>query len=277
MGDTGGRLVADPPLTVTVAASSDTGRERDHNEDRHLIWRFGTRAPMEDGAESSLSLSGDGLLLAVCDGMGGEVGGQIASGLAVETLEQHALERFETGLLDSSEAVSEWLSVGLQEANRRIHARSQADPKLEGMGSTVTAAALVPDALVVAHVGDSRVYHLRGGRLRQLTLDHSFVAKLVAMGRISATDAQRHENKNLLLQVVGGEKPLDVDTVSLQVSRGDRLLLCSDGLFDLLSDEWIERTLAGPEGPAEQCRRAVDAANDAGGRDNITVIIVHVS
>ncbi|HEX9885459.1 MAG TPA: SpoIIE family protein phosphatase, partial [Longimicrobiales bacterium] len=127
-----------------------------------------------------------------------------------------------------------------------------------------------------AHVGDSRAYHLRDGQLRQLSVDHSFVAELVAMGKITAEEARTHQNRNLLMQALGLGRPLDVDRLAIELVPGDRVLLCSDGLYDLVADHEIEAAMASADDPATLCHELIALANERGGSDNITVISARV-
>lgn len=278
MSDFGGSsAMAAAEATFSVAACSDPGRTRDANEDTCLLWDLFGRRPLEGSGPRTVPLRAGGLLLAVCDGMGGAIGGEVASSLAAQTLSEHAADRFDDALMEDPEAFLEWLATAIREAGDRIYARTQADPQLAGMGSTVTAAGILPAFMVVAHVGDSRLYHVRYGHIRQLTLDHSFVGQLVATGRISTEQARRHEQRNLLLQAVGTHRSLEVDRVAIPLEPGDRVLLCSDGLTDLLPDHRIEEVLTGLNPPEEQAVRLVDAANEAGGFDNISVVVAHVN
>jgi protein phosphatase len=144
------------------------------------------------------------------------------------------------------------------------------------MGATLTVGLVFPGAAVIAHVGDSRAYHLRQGQLRQVTTDHTFVGKLLAQGQISPEEAENHQQRHVLLQAVGVRESLEVDSLTLALRSEDRMLFCSDGLYDLLSDEAIAETLAGEGTPLSQCRSLVTAANSLGGFDNTTVIILHV-
>ncbi len=269
--------VTEAEATFSVAACSNPGRTREANEDTCLLWDLLAREPLGDGGTRTVPLRAGGLLLAVCDGMGGAVGGEVASSLAASTLSEHARDGFDEKLMEDPEAFLEWLSRAIRDAGDRIYARTQADPELAGMGSTVTAAGILPAFMVVAHVGDSRLYHVRNDHIRQLTVDHSFVGELVATGRISPEQARRHAQRNLLLQAVGTHRSLDVDRVAIPLEPGDRVLLCSDGLTDLVPDPRIERVLTGFDPPEDQALRLVEAANEGGGFDNISVIVAHVS
>ena len=232
-------------MSYLWAAVSHVGRMRAGNEDALF--------PPEGGA-------GDGPFVAVvADGMGGHVGGEIASRLAVDA------------------AVScEGDSVArVRAANTAIVEAVVADPALGGMGTTITIGIFEPDGTVdLGHVGDSRAYVLRGGELRQVTTDHSLVAELLAAGRIRPEDVRTHPQRNLVTRALGMAQDIRVDSVTLALESGDRMLLCSDGLTGMVGDGQIAETL-GAGTPAEEAAWAlVDAANAAGGVDNITVVIV---
>ncbi len=213
-------------------------------------------------------LMGDGFF-AVADGMGGHQGGEVASELAVATLRQ---VRSVTTTLE--------LTDGIQQANRVIIDKASTDAELAGMGTTVCVLALLDGfagaRLALANVGDSRVYVLREGSLVQLTLDHSLVAELVRDGRITEKEAEHHPRKNVVTRALGVADPVDIDTWELPLVAGERFVLCSDGLFNEVTDNQIEGVLRRLDDPDEAAAELVRLANDSGGRDNITVLIVDV-
>ena len=260
------------PLRVRVGCASDTGLQREHNEDRCLVQELGRPTTQLD-EEAAVGLLSSAVLIVVADGMGGAVAGEIASGVAVETLAQRA----ETLTLphETQEGLLDWLVDGATEANRRTLERIVLEPQLEGMGSTLTAAVLVGDTMFVAHVGDSRAYHVREGKLQRVTSDHSFVGRLVALGRITEEQARNHEHKNLLLRALGSDAELEVEHAAVTLGPGDRVLLCSDGLSNLVEDPELLGVLTGEGSPREQCAALVATANARGGDDNITVVIAH--
>ncbi len=239
------------------------------------VLRWGTashegrlRAQNEDHAHA-----GEGLFV-VADGMGGHLAGEIASEMAVARLTER-LPVAERNTLDD-------LVAAITEANVDIYQGSIDDPDQAGMGTTVTALAVVADphdgeAFGVANVGDSRGYVLRHGRLRQLTVDHSFVQELVAEGAITGAEARTHPRRNIVTRALGIEPFVRVDSWTMPIIRGDRFVLCSDGLVDEITDEVITELIqANPDDPEAAAQALVDAANDAGGRDNITVVVVDV-
>jgi protein phosphatase len=238
---------------IEYAQRTDTGRQRPANEDS-----FVARAP----------------LFAVADGMGGAQAGEVASQMAVEVLHE--------GLgVGTDGTVAERLRDQVLEANSRIHQRAQSDSRNAGMGTTLTAAYVDERRLVVVHVGDSRLYRLRDGVLERLTRDHSLVEELVRQGRLTPEEAEQHPQRSIITRALGPESEVAVDSEVLRVQDGDLFMVCSDGLTAMLSDERIAGfLLAGEEqdSPLEHRVDAlVDAANEAGGRDNITVLLFRVA
>jgi len=231
-------------MRVTAAAATDIGLVREGNEDSYL-----TEEP----------------LFAVADGMGGHRGGEVASQLAVETLEK----RFKQGAGDLPDQV--------QEANRVVFERSVVDEKVAGMGTTLTAALVEGDRVRLAHVGDSRAYLLRDGDLRLLTEDHTLVHRMVTEGEISKEEAETHPQRSVLTRALGVDNVVDVDDDTVQVRPGDRLLLCTDGLTSMVSEQAIEEALRGVPDPQEAARRLVHLANEGGGTDNTTVVVLDFS
>ncbi len=225
---------------------SDTGRQRRANEDSFFV-----RAP----------------LFVVADGMGGAQAGEVASRLAAETLAR--------GLPDDGTA-EQRLEARVREANSRIHEVSQGDRALNGMGTTITAAYLDGDELALAHVGDSRAYLLRDGELTRLTRDHTLVEELVRRGELTEEEAAEHPQRSIITRALGPEPDIDVDLRSHRVQAGDVLLLCSDGLTGMISEAEIERILEDAGSLGDAGRALVAAANEAGGRDNITVVLFRV-
>ncbi|HSF85420.1 MAG TPA: protein phosphatase 2C domain-containing protein [Acidimicrobiia bacterium] len=231
------------------AVESHVGRVRRGNED--------SLAPTTDGA-------GEGpVVIAVADGMGGHVAGEVASHLAIE-----AAMKGDPGDVDAHGRVSA--------ANEAVAAAMRDDPDLSGMGTTLTLGIFRGDGTVqIGHVGDSRAYLLRNGELRQITTDHTLVARLVADGHISESEARTHPRRHLVMQSIGMHN-VDIEEAELQLEPGDRVLLCTDGLNSMIDDEAIAGLLADAS-PAEAAWRLIDAANAAGGYDNTTVAVVDVT
>jgi PPM family protein phosphatase len=239
-------------MRLSSFAGSDVGRMRSGNEDSYFCGQT---------------------VFAVADGLGGHQGGEVASATAVEPLAR--LDG--RGFADPGEA-AEALATAIREANQAILDRAAGDPALYGMGTTVTAAAVAGDGQVqLAHVGDSRAYLLREGALDQLTTDHTVVGELVRRGRLTPQQAAIHPERSILTRAVGLDPRVPVDLPDpLELRSGDQLLLCSDGLTEAVDDGRITALLsAAPDGQTA-CRSLIDAANDAGGPDNITVVLVRV-
>ncbi len=234
--------------TGRTAAVSDTGRRRLRNEDAFVC---------------------DPPFFAIADGMGGAQAGELASRLAASALAER------TGRLRGESDVAELV----QAANERVYRRAVEDPAAAGMGTTVTVALVDEESGTVAigHVGDSRAYRIRGDRLEQLTADHSLVAELVRSGRLTPEQAADHPHRSVITRAVGTEPSVEVDTFTLEAVAGDLFLLCSDGLTDMVDDdEILAQADAAGRDPQQLVRRLVDAANRAGGVDNITVVAFEV-
>lgn len=207
-------------------------------------------------------------LFVVADGMGGRAGGKQASQVAVDTIG----ERFRAA--DTREA--DVLIEAIEQANHRILDLASADAALEGMGTTLVALLLGEGAAAIAHVGDSRAYRLRDGRVDQLTTDHSLVADLVRRNDISEAEARIHPYRHVLTRALGIRDRVNPDLVRVDVRPGDLYVLCSDGVYGMIDRVELERLLIGHQGDPERvCRELVAAANAGGGKDNATVVAVH--
>jgi serine/threonine protein phosphatase PrpC len=239
-----------PFLELQPFGLTHAGKVRQNNEDALLVGE-----------------GEDGTLFVVADGIGGFEAGEVASSLAVEVLK---------GLQPD-----ESFKAAIVEANRRIVAAGRGDEKLSGMGTTVVAIRFSrkqgEPVAEVAHVGDSRAYLRRGGDMNPITEDHSLVAELVRSGDLTRDQAAEHPQKNLITRALGADDEVDVDTAILPIEAGDRILLCSDGLSDMVSEAGISEILAEfPDDPERAARGLLSAALDAGGNDNITVVVVDV-
>jgi protein phosphatase len=234
---------------LVVFGATHTGMIRDHNEDN-----------------LAHATVGDVHLVIVADGMGGHAGGQVASRLAVDTIRE-AFER----LIGTSDPMTA-ITAAVAEANTRIRAEADADGELHGMGATCVVAAVRDDLLYYTHLGDCRLYLVREGKIIQLTRDHTMVQRLVDYGIIPAEAARFHPDKNIVSRALGGsvEVELDDPLEPVVLREGDRFILCSDGLFDLVSDDEVLETVLDSD-PAEVCDALIALANEAGGRDNVTV------
>jgi len=226
------------------AGTTDAGRKRRRNEDSFV------REPP---------------LFAVADGMGGAQAGEVASRLAAAAFR----EFHEADELDPEERVA----TIIQEANRRIYERARSDAQASGMGTTITAALVSGDSVAIGHVGDSRAYRLRAGKLEQLTEDHSLVADLVRSGRLTPEEADTHPQRSVITRALGTDPEVDVDTFTVEAETGDLFLLCSDGLTTMVDDQQIAQMVANADSLEHATKALVKAANRAGGEDNVTVVL----
>jgi serine/threonine protein phosphatase PrpC len=230
-----------------VAAVTDPGRTRRHNEDAYVI---------------------EPPLFAIADGMGGAQAGEVASRLATAALR-------EGGANGGGE---QRIADLIQEANRRVYDRSSTDPNTSGMGTTITVALVEDEYVAFGHVGDSRAYLIRDARMEQLTEDHSLVNELLKTGKLSREEAETHPQRSVITRALGTDPDVDVDTFSVRAEDGDLFLLCSDGLTDMVSEESIldvvERNRADIDGAL---KALVKEANRGGGQDNITVVAFEIS
>jgi len=250
-------------MNVTARGISDVGRKREHNED-------------------SLLIDDDLGLYIVADGMGGHQGGGTASRLAVETIRDKLRQARANGTTLALHAgaleenpLREVLRSAVEMACRSIFHAAQSDPGLQGMGTTVTAVAVDERSAFVAHVGDSRCYLIRGEDIFQVSEDHSLVNEQLKAGAITPEEARTSRFRNIITRSVGFEEQVAVDLFSLEVEPGDRLVVCCDGLSNLVEDPEILQVVG--DRPLEEApRRLVEIANERGGDDNITVIVIHL-
>jgi serine/threonine protein phosphatase PrpC len=237
-------------LRIEYGARSDRGKVRSSNEDTFI----------EDIRHKTFL---------VADGMGGHAAGEIASQIAASTVEEFLKN------LNSDSEPEELLRQAVEEANTRVYETQMQKPEFRGMGSTLTVLAFSDSRFYIAQVGDSRAYMLRDKTLHQLTRDHSVVWPLYETGILTKEDISRHPQKNLITRSIGTYPQVDVDLQNDAAFEGDIFLLCSDGLTDVLTDRDIEQTLSSRgKNARELAELLVDAANEAGGPDNITVIVV---
>jgi PPM family protein phosphatase len=236
-------------VKLRAGAKTDVGLQRQRNEDS-----FVAEYP----------------LFAVADGLGGHLGGEVASQMAVETLTEA------TKSDGPDDGIPDRLREAIHRANVAVAERASNDPRLTGMGTTLTALVVGSDRIYLGHVGDSRAYLLRDGELQALTEDHTLVRRMVREGRLTPEQAEIHPQRSVLTRALGIEDQLEVDQATVEVTVGDRLLLCSDGLTSMVSDEDIRKILAGHDEPQAASEALVEAANEAGGQDNITTVVIDV-
>jgi len=259
---------------------TDRGRVRPSNEDHFLISELTkTMRILQTSLSDPLAEQGaeQGHVFLVADGMGGHAAGEKASALAVAAVEQFTLNHlkwfFRPDGPDAKRVLADF-QAALREADSRLIEEQAQHPELKGMGTTLTMAYQLNWQLCVLHVGDSRAYVYRDSQLHQLTEDHTLTAQLVRMGQLNAEEAGRHQLRKVITNVVGGDTAgIHVEAQALELQPKDRVLLCSDGLTDMLSNDEITAVLDALSDPELACHTLVERANDAGGRDNITVII----
>lgn len=275
------RLSVPDRLTVRSCGITDRGRVRESNEDQFVVAEL-TKAMHI----SQTSLPGPKLqtgderahLFLVADGMGGHQAGEQASALAAQYIEQFTVNRlkwfFRTDGGDTERTLADFQGA-MRQADSRVVEEAEHHPELAGMGTTLTMAYHLQSSLCVVHVGDSRAYLYREGALQQLTNDHTVTAELVRSGKLTPDQAATHRYRKAITNVVGGaERGVNVEALACDVQQDDCLLLCSDGLTEMLSNDQIVATLSAEAEPEAACRRLIAQANDAGGRDNITAIVV---
>ena len=258
-------------MKLDVRAKTHTGLVRKENEDSHLVL-------------------GELGLLAVAEGMGGHAHGEVASALAVDTLrnaftleddragiEEAFQASKDDGRLGTDEALERYLlRTAIENANLAIHEKARADEALRSMGTTIVAFYLYNGSAWVANVGDSRLYRFRDGALSQITEDHSLINEYLKLNLLTGEQARSFPMKNIIVRALGLAEWVEVDTFEIDVAAGDRYLLCSDGLSDLVTEEEITAIMTSGEGDEEVVDRLTQAALDAGGLDNITVLLARL-
>lgn len=270
----------DATLCVRSFGMTHPGRVRTNNEDQFLVAELTKAMHVQQSSLTSpqTRLSHEhGHMFLVADGMGGHRAGEQASALALETIEAFTLDHLQWFLplqgAEEAELSSEFQDA-LHQADGRIIEEASRDPELQGMGTTVTIAYAFNRDLFVVHVGDSRCYLFRQGGLHQLTRDHTILEHLLDMGMVTPEQASRHFLRHVITNVVGGAKPgLDVEVHKIELAPNDVLLLCSDGLTEMVTAEQIAAILQAKRPPQEACQELIEEANRKGGNDNVTVIV----
>ena len=249
---------------LLFVGETDTGKVREHNE-------------------VTIAFDPEIGLLVLADGMGGYNAGEVASGIAVKTivnLVRESIEREDLGTSDSASQLSRRSIVlrdAIQRANKIIFQTAKTQSQCEGMGTTVVGALFHDNRVTIAHVGDSRLYRLRGGRFEQLTLDHSLLQELVDRGFYSPEEAQRAANKNYVTRALGVEANVEVGLREESVEKGDHYVLCSDGLSDMVEDADIHLTInTFGDNLGSVAKQLIQLANDNGGRDNVSVLLAQI-
>jgi protein phosphatase len=278
------------PTSIQAGYSTDVGRHRELNEDSILI------VDLRQCFESINTHIG---LYVASDGMGGEAAGEVASRISVRAVAEWVTERLISASLRSTHGsqvaeptqtgsimlandtgidvrASQLLTEAILHANGQVLDYAHYHPSTRGLGATLTAALLVGNVLTIGHVGDSRCYVLSGGKLEQLTEDHSLVERMVQRGELTREEARQHPHRNIIYRSIGSREDMDVDIITRMLRRGDYILLCSDGLTGMLEDDQIAEIIVHNEDPWHIAKELVVAANAYGGEDNISVIVVRV-
>ncbi len=261
------------PVTLSLFGRTDVGQIREHNEDNFIVANLARNLRGLREENRTPHVEAGGLLLGVCDGMGGAAAGEVASQMAVDLV----FEQMSTGGFASErDDLARRLVHSIEYAGAQIFKEARADRTRRGMGTTATIGALLDRRLFVGQVGDSRAYLLRGGKLLQLTRDQSLVNQLIEAGQLTEEEAETFEHNNIILQALGTAETVQVDLTYVDLCRGDVLMMCSDGLSGMIRNDEILAVLTTMESPLDACRELTDRANAAGGHDNITVIVARV-
>lgn len=242
---------------MRFAFESDKGKVREKNEDCYKI---------------ITGVPGIPDTFIVADGMGGHNSGEVASKTAVDFSEEFLLNN--AGMFTSEENILSGIVSLIDETNRVVYMKSKESEENAGMGTTFIISVLLNGKFYIGHVGDSRVYLIRDGKIEQLTVDHSYIEELVRNGTLSREEAENHPNKNIITRALGCAEEILADTLSIETKKDDIFVLCTDGLSNMLTDEKIFSITSGSDEPGMSCSELVRQANENGGEDNITVIVV---
>ncbi len=258
-------------LTISAAGGTDRGHRRTENQDSILC---------EMSADSGMGV------FAVADGMGGQRAGEVASAITIATLRECLLPILATSAANGTgeqpaggelQSLAEQVSSAIDRCNERILQHAASHPEARGLGSTLNLALIAGSLAIIGNIGDSRAYRVRGDTIERLTKDHSLVAHLAEIGQISPDDVYSHPHRSYIYRALGAETEVHPDIITERLRGGDALLLCSDGLWEMVRDEGIRSAIHGATSPDEAVIRLVEMANVNGGEDNISVIVVRVT
>lgn len=244
---------------VRFAAKTDKGMQREINEDSYSI---------------TAGCDGVPQCFIIADGMGGHNSGEIASKTAVDFVVQAVRDSYQA--LTNEESAGDAISEIIIRANQEVYRKSLELESYNGMGTTLILATILNNRLFVGHIGDSRVYVINGGGTSQVTVDHSYIEELIRTGSLSREEAENHPNKNIITRALGCAESIEVDLLTRGIAENDIVLICTDGLSNMLSDEEIRQIVQNNDDPELACTGLVKASNEKGGVDNITVILVKV-
>ena len=267
-------MFADIPMLIEAFACTHTGRVRADNEDSLVVANLSEGVRIEASGVLRFRTGHFGSLFAVADGMGGAAAGEMASKLCLRTLYREVQELIRETRHPDENLAEEILIEAVGSANSRIYDLAARNHEFAGMGTTLTTVLELYGRLLIGQVGDSRAYLMRQGQIRQLTRDQSLIGQKVSDGEITEEEGRRHPGRNILLQAVGVRSAVELALKSVTVQAGDVVLLCSDGLHSQMSTQEIFSVAADSSGPGEACESLIDLANDRGGPDNITAILI---
>jgi serine/threonine protein phosphatase PrpC len=264
-------------ILVNVFGMSDVGRVRKNNEDNFVVCNLSTGEASLTPSLRNHRLGPRGTLFLVADGMGGEASGEVASQICATTVPKRLYENLKSlGNVSETNFVL-LLREAVEFANQIIFQRAQSEPGFRGMGTTTTAAALFGPHVFVAQVGDSRAYVLRNQQMVQLTRDQTYLNYLAEIGAEVPADPEKDSRRSILTQAVGSSESVDVKVTYTKVRQGDCLLLCSDGLYNMVKIPHVQSVLAQPGPLPAKCKTLIEKANENGGTDNITMIVAEIS
>jgi serine/threonine protein phosphatase PrpC len=264
---------ARPEIIVNVFGRTDVGRTREHNEDSYVVADLSTNIASLQPSVRRHVVGPRGTLFMVADGMGGAAAGEIASQMATEIVLRELRTHWMPLENPTAEEFARCLKRAAQSANSAIHSYASSHQEYRGMGTTATICGLLDDTLFLCQIGDSRGYLVRDGVARQITKDQSLMQKLIEAGELTEEEAAQSERRNIILQALGPEANIKVDLTSQQIRQGDTLMLCSDGLSGQVTKDDIATVCTDEKDLVQACKRLIDLANEAGGPDNITVIV----
>jgi protein phosphatase len=264
------------PIRVQVFGKTDLGRTREHNEDCFLVADLTRHSASLQPAVREHEVGERGSLFVVADGMGGAAAGEIASDMATQAIYRHLERTWASDRETTEQRFALRLKEAVEAANTELHAYAKTHPEVRGMGTTTTAAGVLGEHAYLSQVGDSRAYLIRGGVAHQLTKDQSLMQRLVEAGELTEEEAASSERRNIILQALGPDPRVKVDLTHQELRRGDVLVLCSDGLSGQVKKEEIAEVLSREPSLQAACERLIALANERGGPDNITVILVRV-
>jgi PPM family protein phosphatase len=262
------------PVKVHVFGKTDVGKSRDHNEDCFIVADLTRKKASLQPDVREHEVGERGSLFMVADGMGGAAAGELASQMATETVYESLVQRWLADREATPQRFARHLKEAVEAANTRIHSYAKEHQEVRGMGTTTTAVGILAEHLFLTQIGDSRAYLIRGTSAHQLTKDQSLMQRLVEAGELTEEEAARSDRRNIILQALGPDAKVKVDLTHQPIRRGDILLLCSDGLSGQVKKEEMADVISKTPDLSDACNQLITVANERGGPDNITVVLV---